>query len=73
MMNIAFIPGAFFPNPGGAQVQVHNLANIFSKKHIRTDVLLLDKTNIKKHKYNIFYLNKFIINLVFYLNYYFKG
>ena len=27
-MKIAYLPGAFFPDPGGAQVQVHNLANI---------------------------------------------
>ena len=33
-MKIAIVPGAFFPNPGGAQVQAHNLANkICEKKH----------------------------------------
>ena len=30
-MKIAIVPGAFFPNPGGAQVQAHNLANKISK------------------------------------------
>ena len=26
-MKIAFVLGVFFPQPGGAQVQFHNLAN----------------------------------------------
>ena len=26
-MKIAYLPGTYFPDPGGAQVQVHNLAN----------------------------------------------
>ena len=45
-MKIAYIPGVFFPNPGGAQVQVHNLANIMNKEKNDADVLLLNKTNI---------------------------
>ena len=71
-MRIAYIPGAFFPDPGGAQVQVHNLANIFNKKNFNIDVLLLNKTNIKNHNYNILYLNKLIVNFVFYFDYYLK-
>jgi len=47
-MKIAIIPGAFFPDPGGAQVQAHNLSNIFNKKKITSDILLLNKTNIIK-------------------------
>ena len=31
-MKIAIVPGAFFPNPGGAQVQAHNLANKICEK-----------------------------------------
>ena len=27
-MKIAYLPGAFFPDPGCAQVHAHNLANI---------------------------------------------
>jgi len=69
-MKIAIIPGAFFPDPGGAQVQAHNLSNIFNKKKIQSDILLLNKTNIKKKNYKIKYLNKFIINLVFIFDYY---
>ena len=71
-MKIAYIPGAFFPDPGGAQVQVHNLANVMSQNKHVVDVLLLKKTNIKNKKYKFHYLNKFIINLVYLFNYYLK-
>ena len=69
-MKIAYLPGAFFPDPGGAQVQVHNLANIMNDKKNKADVLLYNRTNIKNKKYNINYLNKFIINLVYLFDYY---
>ena len=69
-MKIAYLPGAFFPDPGGAQVQVHNLANIMNNKKNKADVLLYNRTNVKNKKYNINYLNKFIINLVFLFDYY---
>ena len=69
-MKIAIIPGAFFPDPGGAQVQAHNLANFFQEKH-KVDVFLLKKTNIKKKNYKIKYLDKFTLNVVYILNYYF--
>ena len=46
-MNIALLPGVFFPQPGGAQVQTHNLANKLVKKGHKVDVILLNKTNIK--------------------------
>ena len=69
-MKIAYLPGAFFPDPGGAQVQVHNLANIMNNKKNKADVLLYNRTNVKNKKYNINYLNKFIINLVYLFDYY---
>lgn len=69
-MKIAIIPGAFFPDPGGAQVQVHNLANKLYEKNNKTDVILFNKTNIKKKKYNIFYLNKCLINIIYIFHYY---
>lgn len=31
-MRIAIVPGAFFPDPGGAQVQAHNLSNFLCEK-----------------------------------------
>ena len=34
-MKIAIVAGTFFPYPGGAQVQTHNLANkLIEKKNI---------------------------------------
>ena len=71
-MKIAIIPGAFFPDPGGAQVQAHNLANKLCESHCSTDVILLNKTNIIKKKYNIIYLNKLLIDIVFIFHYYLK-
>ena len=47
-MKIAIIPGAFFPNPGGAQVQAHNLANKLCETNNQADIVLLNKTNIVK-------------------------
>ena len=71
-MKIAYIPGAFFPNPGGAQVQVHNLANIMCQYNHQVDVLLIKKTNIKNKKYKFNYLNKFVINFIYLFDYYLR-
>ena len=38
-MKIAIIPGVFFPQPGGAQVQTHNLANKLVQMGHDVDVL----------------------------------
>ena len=69
-MKIAIIPGVFFPDPGGAQVQAHNLANKLCERNCSTDIILLNKTNIIKKKYNIIYLKKILINTVFIFHYY---
>ena len=69
-MKIAIVPGAFFPDPGGAQVQAHNLANKLCEKSNKADVILFNKTNIKKKKYNIFYLNKYLVNVTYIFHYY---
>ena len=71
-MNIALLPGVFFPQPGGAQVQTHNLANKLVKKGHKVDVLLLNRTNIKNNSYNIIIINKILLSFVFYLNFLFK-
>ena len=39
-MKIALISGVFFPLPGGAQVQTHNLANTLVKKGHDVDVFI---------------------------------
>ena len=71
-MKIAIIPGVFFPQPGGAQVQTHNLANKLVQMGHKVDVLLLNKTNIKNNLYTTLVINKFILSFFFYLNEVFK-
>ena len=61
-MKIAFIPGVFFPLPGGAQVQIHNLANNLVKKGHEVDVYILNKTNIRNNLYNLILINKFVLS-----------
>ena len=67
-MKIALIAGVFFPLPGGAQVQTHNLANTLVKKGHEVDVYILNKTNIKNNLYNVIIINKFVISFFFYLD-----
>ena len=69
-MNIALITGIFFPHPGGAQVQTHNLANKLNEKKINIDCYIFDKSNLYNNSYNIILLNKFILSLVFFCKYY---
>ena len=65
-MKIALIPGVFFPQAGGAQVQTHNLANKLVQMGHKVDVMLLNQTNIKKNNlYNTFVINKFILSFFF--------
>ena len=71
-MKIALIPGAFFPAPGGAQVQVHNLANKLIDSKVEVDCYLFDKTNLTNNKYKIYILNRFILSITFLLKYYFN-
>ena len=71
-MKIAIIPGVFFPQPGGAQVQTHNLANKLVQMGHEVDVLLLNKTNIKNNLYKTLVINKLILSFFFYLNEIFK-
>ena len=71
-MKIALLPGVFFPQPGGAQVQTHNLANKLIKKGHQVDLLILNKTNIKNNFYKIILINKLILSLFFYIDLLFK-
>ena len=71
-MKIAYLPGTFFPSPGGAQVQTHNLASIINKNRKNAEIILLSKSNLGKQKYNTLVLNRLIINFVFYTHYYLK-
>ena len=69
-MNIALVPGTFFPHPGGAQVQIHNLANKLNEKKINVDCYLFENTNLISNNYRIIIFNKIIFSLVFLLKYY---
>ena len=46
-MKVAFISGVFFPVPGGAQVQIHNIANKLCKLGCDVKLFIYNKTNIK--------------------------
>ena len=69
-MIIAFIPGVFFPQPGGAQVQVNNFANKLVENGLKVDCLTYRKTNIKNTNYNIIKVNYFLTSLVYFFFYY---
>ena len=69
-MKIALIAGIFFPHPGGAQVQIHNLANKLCEKNIKVDCYIFDRSNLKNNNYKIILLNKLILSFVFILKYY---
>ena len=69
-MRIALIAGIFFPHPGGAQVQIHNLANKLQEQKINVDCYLFEKSNLKNNNYKIIVLNKIILSLVFLFKYY---
>ena len=71
-MNIAIVPGIFFPHPGGVQVQIHNISNKLVEKKNDVDFYLLEKTNIKNNKYNIQVLNRLLTSVIFIFHYYFR-
>jgi glycosyltransferase involved in cell wall biosynthesis len=71
-MKIAIIPGTFFPQPGGAQVQIHNLANKLIENKIDVKCYVFEKSNLNNNKYQINHLNKIILNFVFIMKYYFN-
>ena len=71
-MKIAIVPGIFFPEPGGAQIQTHNLANKLIEKGEHVDILINKSTNIKNNNYNIKILNNFLLSIIYFFNIYFK-
>lgn len=72
MTKIAFIPSTFLPHVGGAETQTHNVANNLQQKKIEVDVYVLNKNLIKNANYKIIKLNKYLINFIFILKYYFN-
>ncbi len=69
-MKIALVAGTFFPQAGGAQVQVHNTCNKLVEKNFDVDCFIFNKTNIKNNNYRLFLLNKFLTSIVFFFKYY---
>lgn len=69
-MKIAIIAGTFFPFPGGAQVQTHNLANKLIEKKNDVDCYIYSPTNIKNKNYKTYVINYYITSLVFFMKYY---
>jgi len=67
---IAFVPGVFFPDYGGAQIQCHNLANRLVELGFEIHMFTFKQSNIKNKKYNIFNLNNLILKIVFIFKYY---
>ena len=49
-MKIAFVSGVFFPQPGGAQVQTHNLANQLIENGKNVHCYVYTNPNIKIQK-----------------------
>ena len=70
-MKIAFIPSTFLPDIGGAEIQAHNLANRLIEEGNKVEVFLLNKVSINNANYKTVKLNKYLINFVFLMKYYF--
>jgi len=69
-MNIATVAGTFFPSPGGAQVQTHNLCNKLYDLGVNIDCYIFEKSNIHNNNYKIFVLNRIVLSIVFLFYYY---
>ena len=69
---IAFIPGVFFPDYGGAQIQCHNIANRLVELGFDIHMFTYKNSKITNNKYSISTFNIFILKFVFILNYYFS-
>ena len=69
-MKIALVAGTFFPYPGGAQVQIHNLANKLIEKKINVECYIFEKSNLNNNNYKLILLNRFLFSFTFLLKYY---
>ncbi len=69
-MKIAIVNGIYFPEPGGAQTQSHNMANKFCELGKKIDCYVFNPTNLKNNFYNIIVFNKLITSVVFAVYYY---
>ena len=71
-MKIAIIAGTFFPNSGGAQVEIHNLANKLVENGHRVDVFVFKKIKLNNNLYNIIKINYFYLSFLYTIKYYFN-
>ena len=69
-MKISLVAGTFFPYPGGAQVQIHNLANKLIEKKINVECYIFEKSNLNNNNYKLILLNRFLFSFIFLLKYY---
>ena len=69
-MKIAIVNGIYFPEPGGAQTQSHNITNKLHQLGNKVDCYIFNKTNIRNNFYEIIILNKLLITIVYLFNYY---
>ena len=70
-MKIGYIPATFLPWVGGAEIQAHNMANKSEELKHNVDVFLLNNEKITNRQYNLITLNKYLINFIFVVKYYF--
>ena len=54
---IAIIAGTFFPNVGGVQVEIHNIANKLVRKGNKVDVYVFKSIKLSNNLYNIININ----------------
>ena len=69
-IKLCVIPSTFLPIIGGAEIQCHNFSNLMVKKNIHIDLWSLKKNKVKNNLYNIKYFNMFILNFVYFFEYY---
>ena len=69
-MKIAIVNGIYFPEPGGAQTQSHNITNKLHELGNKVDCYIFNKTNIRNNFYEIIILNKLLLTIVYFFYYY---
>jgi glycosyltransferase involved in cell wall biosynthesis len=69
-IKLCVIPSTFLPIVGGAEVQCHNFSNLMVKKKLSVHLWNLNKINIKNNLYQIKFFNMYILNLVYFFEYY---
>ena len=69
-MKIAIVNGIYFPEPGGAQTQSHNITNKLHELGNKVDCYIFNKTNIINNFYEIIILNKLLLTIVYFFYYY---